>query len=243
MSIAKTRKLWVDGYNLSGHLQGLAFEASVEMQDDTVFGDTARSNEPGLDDFSIEHEGVWSAGVGLPDTVFEAERGLADVLASIAPVAGTEGGLAYFMRTTQGLYKPGGTVGSLLWFSVSLRASGGIGAIRGSLMVNANLAATADGTAYQLGAVSGSQKLYAGLHVLSVTGSSPTLDVIVESDDQEGFAGSPSTRITFAQATGITSEWATPVAGAITDDWWRIGWTIGGTSSPAFDAVVVVGIQ
>lgn len=241
--IVRDRKLWVGGYDLSGDLRGFSFDASVEMQDDTVLGDSTRSNDPGLNDFTLQHEGIWRAGTGAPDATLNAQKGLANVLASLTPVDDSEGAIAYFMRTTQGLYTPGGTVGEILRFSVSLSASGGIGAIRGSLMVNANLASTADGTARQLGAVSASQSLYAGLHVLSVTGSSPTLDVIVESDSQEDFAASPTTRITFTQADAIGSEWATPVGGAITDDWWRIGWTIGGTSSPAFDAVVVVGIQ
>jgi hypothetical protein len=53
---------------------------------------------------------------------------------------------------------------------------------------------------------------------------------------------SPTTRVTFSQATGRTSQWATPVAGAITDDWWDISWTIGGTGGPDFTFVAVVGI-
>ena len=239
--IVRDRRLYVDAWNLSGHLQGVALDTSVELQDDTVLGDTTRSNAPGLEDFSVQHEGVWSAGVGLPDTIFEAKRGLADVLATLTPVDGAEGAIAYVMRTTQGLYEPGGSVGDLLKFSVSLKASGGIGAVRGTLMVNATKTATGNGTARQLGAVSATQKLYAGLHVIAASGSTPTVDVKVQSDSASGFA-SPTDRITFGQKTAIGSEWATPVAGAISDDWWRVVWTIGG-GSPSFDLVVAVGIQ
>lgn len=237
--IAQDRKLWVGGYDLSGDLQGLDFQTEIDMQDDTVFGDTNRSNEPGLENFEVQHEGVWRSGV---DAVFQSHKGLADVLATLTPVNGAEGAIAYFMRTTQGEYEPGGQVGELFRFSVSLKASGGLGAVRGTLMLNNTLSSSGDGTARQLGALADGASLYAGLHVLSASGSSPTLDVVVESDSAEGFP-SATERIAFTQATGIGSEWATPVAGPITDDWWRISWTIGGTGSPAFDAIVVVGLQ
>ena len=44
--------------------------------------------------------------------------------------------------------------------------------------------------------------------------------------------------ITFAQATGLTSEWLS-VVGPITDDWWRVDFTFVGTSATF---VCVVGI-
>jgi len=79
------------------------------------------------------------------------------------------------------------------------------------------------------------------MHVTAFVGAAPTLDVIVESDDNSGFT-TAVTRGTFAQATAATSEWLTPVAGAITDDWWRIGYTLGGTITSATFAVFI-GIQ
>ena len=238
--IVENRKLWVDQWDLSGDLQGVALELGHELQDDTVLGDSTRSHVPGLETMDLQHEGVWIAGVDQPDAIFEEHKGLADVLATVTPVNGTEGAIAYFCRTSRGLYTPGGKVGDLHQFSVSLKASGGYGAIRGTLMVNATKTSTATGTARQLGAVTAAQKLYAGLHVLTVSGTSPTLDVTVKSDDASGFP-SATTRGTFAQKTAADSEWLTPVAGAITDDWWRVDWTLGGTT-PSFEFVVSVGI-
>lgn len=241
--IVQNRKLWVDSVDLSGHLNGMAFDASHEMADDTVFGDSARSSLPGLEDFTLQHEGIWLGGTGGPDTVAMANRSLANVLATLTPVNGSEGAIAYFMLTTEGAYSFGGKVGDLHQFSVDLKASGGFPAIRGTLMTNGTKSATGSSAAKtQLGAVSATQKLYAGLHVLAVTGTTPTLDVIVRSDANSS-PGSETTRITFGQKTAIGSEWATPIAGAITDTYWDIAWTIGGTSSPTFQIVVVVGIQ
>lgn len=241
--IIQNRKLFVDAYDLSGYLSGVEFEVGNESQDDTVFGDGARSSVAGLDTYSLQQEGIWDAGTGLPDTVFAAEKGLADVLATFAPVSGTEGQLAYFMRTQQGLYAPGAQVGELLRFSVTLTGSGGSGAVRGTILTNGTKSATGSSASKtQLGAVSATQKLYAGMHVLAVSGTSPTLDVTVRSDVNSS-AGSETTRATFAQKTAIGSEWVTPISGAITDTWWDIAWTIGGTGSPSFQVVITVGIQ
>jgi hypothetical protein len=62
----------------------------------------------------------------------------------------------------------------------------------------------------------------------------------VESDDN-GSMTSATTQITFPQKTFVTSEWLS-AAGAITDDYWRVGYTIGG-STPSFNFAVVVGIR
>ncbi|MEQ1573634.1 MAG: hypothetical protein ABL993_05250 [Vicinamibacterales bacterium] len=240
--IVQNRKVYADAYDLSGYLSAVEFEAGLESQDDTVFGDGARSSVAGLDTATLVEEGIWDAGAGLPDTVLWSQRGLAGVLATFAPVNGNEGSLAYFMRTTQGLYAPGAQVGEILRFSVELSASGDYGAIRGTVMSTGAKTATGNSTKRQLGAVSATQKLYAGLHVLSVSGSSPTIDVTVRSD-ADSSSGSETTRITFAQQTAVGSVWATPVAGAITDEWWDVRVVIGGSSTPTFGIVVVVGIQ
>ncbi len=79
------------------------------------------------------------------------------------------------------------------------------------------------------------------MHVVAASGTTPTLDMIVESDDNSGIT-SGVTRITFTQEVAVGAQYATAVAGPITDDWWRVGWTIGGTG-PSFTVIVTVGIQ
>ena len=59
----------------------------------------------------------------------------------------------------------------------------------------------------------------------------------MQSDDNSGFT-SATNRITFTQATGVTSELLS-VAGAITDDYWRLSYTIVGGS---FTFAVALGI-
>ena len=88
----------------------------------------------------------------------------------------------------------------------------------------------------QLGAVASGQIVAASLHVIAASGTS--LDVTVESDSTSGMS-SPTTQLTFAQATAIGGQFLSAV-GPITDDWWRVSWTVVGGS---FTFVVAIGIR
>ena len=99
--------------------------------------------------------------------------------------------------------------------------------------------ASGTGTAVAFTAPTATQSLYASFHVLSVTGTG-TLTLKVQTDDNGSFT-SATDRITFTAATtGNTAQWSS-VAGAITDDWWRITYTISGTG-PAFAFAVTAGV-
>ena len=235
----KNQKLWFAGFDFTGIMNALALDDGVDLQDVPVFGDAAMRRIAGLRAVRAQHEGFFNASP--EDKALFANLGVVDAPMSIGPVDGNEGSLAYTFAAALGQYSPRGAIGEAFAFSVAAEGSAGLPLVRGTLMHNAARTVTANGTARQLGAVSATQKLFAALHVIAASGTTPTLDVTIESDDASGFA-SPVTRITFGQKTAISSEWATPVKGAITDDWWRVAWTIGGTS-PSFTFVVVVGIQ
>lgn len=112
--------------------------------------------------------------------------------------------------------------------------------VRGRVLIpSAAYTTSTTGTARQLGAVATGQSLYAALHITAVSGSSPTLDAIVRSDNSGGMS-SPTTQITFAQASTASWQWGS-AAGPITDDYFDVDFTIGG-STPSFTALVVVGI-
>lgn len=157
---------------------------------------------------------------------------------TICPNASTIGSLAYFFKSTQSEYTPGGAIGELLGFSWAAGANDRLS--RGNVLESARVASTDTSIEQGNGVVLTDQNLYAALHVLSVSGTTSTLDVIIQSD-ATGFAG-PNNRITFTQATGITSEYATPVAGPITDDFWRVSYTVGGANEE-FVFIVVMAIM
>ena len=233
-------KLYFDKYDLSGQMNALAVDYGAEMQDTTAFGDGTRVRQGGLKTVSISHEGYWEGGTDNIDDALFASVSQADVPMTICPRTGAEGEIAFALKSILGQYSPGAEVGSVFAFSVSGECSGD-GLINGWVLLNATKIISGNGSAFNLGAVSSTKKLYAALHVLAVSGSSPTLAVKVQSDDASGMA-TPLDKITFITATGKGSQWATPITGPIPDSWWRINYTIGGTS-PSFTFVVFVGIQ
>ena len=234
-------KIYVGEYDLSGDMNSLASTYSGEPQDNTCFGATTRTVQGGLKKVTFSAEGYWSGGVGEVDDVLFNDINVADVPVTLVPEGETLANACYSFRCMGGEYSPGGTVGEMFRFSVSAEGTGSTGPVRGTLFhVGSETTTGANAAKVQIGAVTAGKSLYAALHVLTVSGTDPTLDVLVRSD-ADASAGGESTRITFTQATGITSEWKS-VAGAITDTYWDVSWTIGGTNTPTFEFVVSVGI-
>lgn len=236
--VLKSQVILIGSHDLSGRINAVALDAGADALDNTTFGDTTRSFMAGLKTASLAVEGFMD--LTDHDLLMFGNIGAAKFPASVL-VGPNEGDYSYGMEALAEEYKFFGEVGEMAPFSAVAQTGDGAGLIRGTLMHNAARASTANGTARQLGAVSATQKVYAAMHVLAASGTTPTLDVIVQSDNAEGFP-SAANRITFAQKTAIGSEWAAPVAGAITDDWWRLSWTIGG-SGPSFTFAVWIGIQ
>jgi hypothetical protein len=230
-------KWWLGEFDLSADFNAVSLAAGVDLVDNTVYGDDTRSVAGGLQTVRLEGEGYWDSPV---DAALYSAVGLADTVVSIGPVDGSETSPAFFAQLVSGEYAPiSGAVGDMAAFRVSGDGRGGGGLIRGQIFINrtAVTASSNSGTAVQLGAVTAAQSVYASLHALTVSGG--TLDVTVESDDNSGMT-SATTRITFAQVTAVGSEYAS-TAGAITDDYWRVDFTVGGGGS--FDFVVCVGIK
>jgi hypothetical protein len=236
VQVLKNQKLWFGGYDLTGEMNALGLDYAADLQDATAFGDATRVRLGGLKTVTAHHEGYFDADPY--DQALFSNLGVKDVPMTFGAEGATEGNVGYSFLSSLAEYAPGGSIGEMFAFSVSAEASGSL--IRGTLMHLGAKTATGNGTARQLGAVGASQKLYAALHVTAASGTSPTLDVTVESDDASGFP-SPVTRITFAQKTAIGFEWK-ELAGAVADDWWRIAWAIGGTG-PSFNFTVFLGIQ
>lgn len=230
------------GYDLSGDSNAVALTYAAELQDATTFGDTTRVRKGGLKSIVGQVEGYWNANGtdGSDDAIF-SRIGTANVPISLLPTDGTEGEAGYTCRTVSGEYVIGGEVGGMLPYSVSFEGSDGAPLVKGTVLINATKTATGTGTAFSVGAVSSTQTLYGALHVIGTpSGTAPTLDVVVQSDVDNTFA-TPVTQLTFAQQTARGSDWQT-AAGPITDTYYRVSFTLGGTS-PSFQFLVVLGIK
>lgn len=239
--VLKDCKIYWDGFNLSADHNILQLTHGAEIQDKTVFGNATRTKKAGLKTVEMANSGFWdSDGTDEPDDVLFPDIGTEDQIITMCPIAGAEAERAYFFKSDISAYEPGGAIGDMFVFNVAAIGSGEL--VRGTMMKTGVVTANGNGTAIQEGAVSATQYLYAAIHAIAVSGTNPTLDVKIQCDNAENFA-SPTDKITFTQLTAIGAEFATRVSGAITDDWWRATWTIGGTDTPTFNIIVVIGIQ
>ena len=235
------RALFMGDRKYSCRANSVVIDFGAEMKDDTTLCDTTRSNKPGLFTVGVAMEGLYDPDEY--DAALFASVGVVDVPLSVSAGGTAVGDIAYTVKVNTGSYNIGGPIGDIMPFSLEAQSNSKV--VRGVLGINAE-AVTASGSAanVNLGAVTSAQTLYASLHVVESGGSGDqTLDVIIESDATTAFSGSEATRLTFAQATtAATSEWV-EVSGPITDEYFRVDYTIAGSGSPSFDFFVVFARQ
>lgn len=109
--------LTLGGTNVSSYIKSLELTESVDPQDDTVMGDTTKSNIAGLKDWSLTVTFVQGYGVGEVDTVIAAAGGVGALIAIVTRKASSAVGTSNPQWSGTGLvteYKPvGGEVGGL----------------------------------------------------------------------------------------------------------------------------------
>ena len=230
-----------DGRNLSGELSQVGFEVAVTTPENTTFGNNSIRRLPGIIDISAAHSGYFSSdaiGDSVDADLF-AKIGAADGLMSFSPDGGQETEIAYNFKTQAATYAPGASHGEVFAFALNVNGSGAL--VRGQVMKNAAQAGTANGTSIQVGAATALETITSIVHATAVSGTNPTLDVTVESDDAADMVGS-TLRLTHPQVTAVGANRQTLV-GAVTDTWWRMVFTIGGTDTPTFTVFGLVSVQ
>jgi len=239
-------RIFSGGYDLTGYSNKLEAGAEVEDKDVTTFLPASDPNIGwkkvigGLGSATIKGGGNWEGTAGAIDEAAWAQLGTVVPL-SVYPADATEGALGYFTQTLTKSYQFLGAVGDVAPWAVEDDSSWPL--VRGFSLEAPGTARTTTGvgTAIQIGTVPTGKFLYAALHVLSVTGTGgPTIAVKVQSDNAQGFPSSAD-QITFSTLGTIGSQIAR-IAGPITDDWYRVSYTITGVG-PSFLFVVSAGIS
>lgn len=236
-------RLFAVGADLTGASNKVELGAEFEEKDKTTYGSNGwKEVMAGLGSAEIQGEGFWEAGdESLVDDASWSQLGGSGPW-TVAPVAATPGDLAYLVKALRCDYQFGGQVGDIAPYKAKAVSTWPL--VRGQVAHNPATARTSSGdggTGANLGAVAAGQSLYASLHVLSVSGTTPTLDVVIESDTADTF-GSPVTQLSFTQANAIGGQILRTDGTAITDTWFRAKWTIAGTT-PSFLFAVAFGIQ
>jgi hypothetical protein len=237
-------KLYIDGYDVSTDHQALDMVFSKAELDTTPIDLTAHRRIGGVRDWQLTHSGFNEQGTGKIDPLLNAwQAGTAAKAVTFCPATGVYDDPAYSGSGLHFNYSIGGKVGDVQPFAGAMFGHD-VNAFRGTIMATGEKTADGTGTIKQLGAVSTTQKLYAVLHVTAVTAAAEnSLAVKVQSASLQAF-GSPTNRIAFAAVTtAVTGEYATPIAGEITDTWWRVTWTVTGPGSYSYTIHVNVGIQ
>jgi hypothetical protein len=235
-------RLFASGADLSGNSAKAELTAEFEDKDATNYRSQGwKEVLAGLASSTITAEGQWEAGdPGKVDDSSWAQMGGVGPW-TVCPTDSVVGALAYFTNALRSSYKLGDQVGEVA--PCTGKATGSWPVARGQIAHPPGTARTATGTgaSIQLGPVPAGKRLYAAVHVLSVAGTgTPSLTARVESDDATGFP-SAATVLTFNAATAPGGQIARTDGTALTDSWYRIAWTISGTS-PSFLFAAALGI-
>ncbi len=221
----------------------IELSTEVEDKDSTNYASQGwKETMGGLASAEISGEGQWEAldATKVDDASWATLGGVGPWSIS-ANNGAAVGDLAYFTSALRADYKIGESVGEIAPWTSTAKSSWPL--VRGQFAHPPGTArtATGTGTGLNLGAVAAGKRLYAALHVLSVAGTTPSLTARVESSVDNTFAA-PTTRLTFAAATAAGGQILRTDGTAITDTWWRIAWTISGTT-PSFLFAASLGIQ
>lgn len=229
-------RIYLDAYDLSGRTNEMQSALEVAVLDKTTF-DSAGWTEVhgGLKTSTYDVKGFLDYADDMSEEAMEAAFASAGKIVTFAE-DDDDGATCVFGRGLQTNLDRLGKVGELTPFAGKIKGSHPQSMVEGQVLrVRASTsAASGTGTAVQVGALSSTETGYAALHVFSCTGN---LVVKVQSDNASNFP-SATDRITFTTATGQTAEWSS-VAGAVTDDYWRISWTL---SAGSASFAVVFGI-
>lgn len=235
-------RLFAPGADLSGASNKIEISTEIEDKDATNYRSGGwKEIIGGLGSAEISGEGQWEAGdPGMVDDASWANLGGVGPY-TVCPTDSVVGALAYFTNGLRADYKIGDAVGEIAPWSGTVKSAWPL--VRGQIAHPPGLArtATGTGTALQLGAIPAGKRLYAALHVLSAAGTTPSITARIESDDAAGFT-TPTTRLTFAAATGPGGQILRGDGTAVTDTYYRVAWTISGTT-PSFMLAVSLGIR
>lgn len=232
------------GVDVTGVSNKIELSSEVEVKKTTNHGSGGWDEVVGgLGSAELAGEGQWEAGdvTKVDDGAWAGLGGVAPWTVS-ANNAANVGDLAYFMQAMRGDYKMFDAVGEVAPWTSTAKSSWPL--VRGQFAHPPGTArtATGTGTGLNLGAVAAGKRLYASLHVLSVAGTAtPTITARVESSVDNTF-GAATTRATFAAATAVGGQVLRTDGTAYTDTWWRIAWTISGTT-PSFLFAAALGIR
>ena len=226
-------RVWAGKQDFSGSANAATVSVAADELEATVLLDDTHEFVGGLRTGAISVAGYWDDTAVDPDAFSTMGAALPVTVALGASV----GSNAYCMGALEAEYSFGDQVGALNPFELRAAAQAS-GVARGLLAANSAITSTGNGTAVQVGAVPAGTKLVITLHATAIAGT-PNLTVAVQSDNAGGFA-SPTTIGTFTAIAAAGSQ-VLVIDGPITDDYFRLAYTMSG-STPSVTLAAAIGI-
>lgn len=239
-TVVKDATILLGELDISSLTNNVSFELAPDAIECTAYDSAGwKQYLPGLKGATMPLSGYQDAAVLQPvmfDGMVASGETRPVTIVQTRPV--TAGDVAYFAEAFLTSFQDGRSVGAVYSFTSQLERVSPL--VRGAVLENLAGAETGDGTGMELtGGVATGQTLYLAVHALASEGTSPTLDLVLESEEDDNWA-SPTTRITATQIAD-TGYYIGSVAGPITDTWFRLARTVGGTDTPKFDYIAVIG--
>jgi hypothetical protein len=241
--VIKNGTVLVGALDLSANVNQATVDASADELDVTNLASAGNYEcMGGLAKVDLQAQGFFE-GAGA---AYNPQAELVKQLGAINPATLTitnpcaAGDFAYLVSSLETHYDFGGQIGQLARLNLQLNGSGQC--FPGKVLETVVRTTTGVSAGLNLGAAIAGQRVAITVHDIAQSGTTPTLDLIIQSDTTNGF-GAPTTRFTVPQfntATGISSYYAT-LAGPITDTWWRVSATVAGTT-PSFTYRVAIAI-
>jgi hypothetical protein len=238
--VANNVTAYAGPYDMTTDLNKLSLKGSADELDSTTFQPPGaasagwRTRVGGLKDFDAALEGFWQSGTAQAiDPQAMTNLGVADTVLTWSPT-GVAGDPCYILQGNEFGYSQGDQVGALWPFKLAMKGSNAQGMIRGQLAAaSQSKAATGQlGSILTMTGPSASQYVYGSVHLMGTVAT--TITIKIQSSTVIGF-GSPTDRITIGPLTTLGGTFATRLAGAITDGYWRMNisaitgtWTVAG---------------
>lgn len=213
--------IWGGGYDFTGDTNSVQASMEADNVDVTTFGSGGwQDNIAGLKNYKLNASGLWQSGVTGTAVDPVAFANLGTSLMFMVSAMNTATQPMYAFNSLQTTYELGDDVGKAAPFSIDAEAATPYPLVRGQIAAaRQTVAATGQlGSILTLTATSSTQSVYAGFHVFTAP---TTITVQVQSAAAIGFA-SPTTRATLGPITVTGGTWMTPIAGPITDQFWRL---------------------
>jgi hypothetical protein len=234
-------KIYIGGHNWTTTASQAEFGADIATNDVTTFeyAEGGFTNSVvGLKTLAFNTTNFMDYADGALGTWLRSNYGSQRVV-SIAYVGAATGNACAVGYGLLGGTRPFNAAVGAVSTTVGTVEGGTFGEGQVSLVSTTSLTATTNSTPVEIGAISATQQVVAAIHVLSVSGTTPTLTCRIQSAATSG--GSYTNRAAAGTALSAPGDqWQTTGVGtAVTDTFWRVSLAITGTT-PVFSAFVTL---